>query len=127
MNGVRDVDAAGLSETLEARSHVYPVAIDLLALDHHVAEIDADAKLHAAFGRVVHIFRLERGLHFDGAIHRLDHAGKLGQHAVAGRINEAAVMLGNSGVEQVEMGREGAQGRLFVLAHEAAVAENVGG
>ena len=59
------------------------VTVDLIALDHHVAEVDADAKLHPALRRQLRILGLERGLNIDRTIHRLDHAGELGQNAIA--------------------------------------------
>jgi hypothetical protein len=45
-----DADAAGVGETLEAGGDVDAVAVDLLAIHHHVAEVDADAKFHPALG-----------------------------------------------------------------------------
>src|SRR5216684_3536969 len=64
MDGARDADAAGLRETLEARGDVDAVAVDLLAIDHHVPEVDADTKLHPALGWQRGILGLERGLDF---------------------------------------------------------------
>ena len=88
-----DADAAGVGETLQPRRDVDPVTVDLIALDHHVAEVDADAELHPALRRQLRILSLERGLNIHCAIHRLDHAGELGQNAIAGRVYETAVVL----------------------------------
>ena len=126
MDRVRDADAAGLGETLQSRRDVHPVAINLRALDHHVAEVDADTKLHAALGRNAFVFSLEPGLDIDGALHRIDHAGELGEHAVAGRVHEPPVMLLDERVDYLAVGRKGAESRLFIFPHEAAVAEDVG-
>src|SRR6266851_1517612 len=79
-----DTDAAGVGETLEAGGDVDAVAVDLLAIHHHVAEVDADAEFHSALGWDIRVFRLERGLDLDGAQDRIDDAGKLGEDAVAG-------------------------------------------
>ncbi len=50
MNLARDTDAAGFGETLEARRDVDTVGINLLALDHRVAEVGADTELYPALG-----------------------------------------------------------------------------
>jgi hypothetical protein len=39
----RDANAAGVGETLQPRRDIDTITIDLLALDHHVAEVNADA------------------------------------------------------------------------------------
>src|ERR1700719_4712310 len=43
----RDADAARLRDAFEARSDVDAVAKNVVALDKHVTEIDADAEQHA--------------------------------------------------------------------------------
>jgi hypothetical protein len=93
VSGVRDADAAGVGEALQSRRDVHPVTIDLLALDHDVAEVHANAKRHPSLGRKARVLGLKSSLNIDGAVHRLDHAGELGQHTVASRIDEASVML----------------------------------
>ena len=57
---------------------------------------------------------------------RVHDAGELGQHAVAGGVYEAPVMLLDETVDYLAMRGQGAERRLFVLPHEAAVAEHVG-
>ena len=42
-----DHDPAGLGELLEPGGDVHPVAVDVLALDDHVAEVDADPEADA--------------------------------------------------------------------------------
>ena len=41
----------------------------------------------------ISVFSLERGLDLDRALDCVHHAGKFGQNAVAGGVDEAAVML----------------------------------
>jgi len=69
-----------------------PSHVDLLALDHHIAEVDADVELHPALQRPLCILGPKFGLNRKGASNRLDHAGEFGQYAVTGRIDESAVM-----------------------------------
>jgi hypothetical protein len=65
-------------------------------------------------------------LDFHGALNRIDHTCELGQHAVAGRVNEFPVMLLDETVDYSAMHRQGLNGRLFVVPHEATVAMDVG-
>src|SRR6266851_2032323 len=75
-----DADATGVGETLEAGGDVDPVAVDLLAIHHHIAEVHADAKFHAAVGWDIRVLSLERGLNLDGALDRIHDAGEFGEH-----------------------------------------------
>src|SRR5713101_1746613 len=93
MHSTGDADPTGFRETLEAGGDVDAVAVDLLAIHHHVAEVDADAEFHAALGREIRVFGLQHGLDLDGALDGIDHAGEFGEYAVARRIDEAPVML----------------------------------
>src|SRR6266851_9522142 len=93
MDSTRNADAARFGETLEAGGGVDAIAVDLLAIHHHVAEVDADAEFHPALGREIRVFGLQHGLDLDGALDGIDHAGEFGEYAVAGGIDEAPVML----------------------------------
>src|SRR6266849_10835860 len=42
-DSARDADAAGVGEALETRGDVDAVAVNLFAIHHHVAKVDADA------------------------------------------------------------------------------------
>jgi hypothetical protein len=92
-DGTRDADTARVGEAFEARGDIDAVAVDLLAVDHHVAEVDADAEFHPALGWQRRVLGLERGLNLDGALDRIHDAGKLGEYAVTRRVDEASVML----------------------------------
>jgi hypothetical protein len=80
-----------------------PVAVNLFALEHHIAEVDANAKLHPTIRRQSGVFRLERGLDLDGALHRVDYAGKFSQRAITGGIHEPAAMLRDQRVDDFAM------------------------
>jgi hypothetical protein len=115
-----------LSELPPRCGNVDPVAVDLLAFDYHISYVDADAKLHAALSREVGVFGLEGLLDLERTQHGSDRAGELGQDAIAGRADNAAVIVGNEGVGHRAGGSEGADGPDLVLAHEAAVAGDIG-
>ena len=89
----RDANTAWVRETLKPRRDVDPITIDLIALDHYVAEVDADAELHPALWRQLCVLSFERGLNIRRAIHRLDDAGELSKNTISGRVYEAAVVL----------------------------------
>src|SRR5713226_5030447 len=120
VGGARDADATRVGQTLEARSDIYAVAVDLLAVDDHVARIDADAEFHPPLGGKTRVLSLERGLNVDRALDRIHDAGKLGQYAIAGGIDEASAMLLDQRIDEFAMRGEGegAVSRLFVLPHE---------
>jgi hypothetical protein len=40
-------------------------------------------------------------MHFDGAAHRVDYAAKLDENAVAGALNDAPMMDGDGGIDQI--------------------------
>src|SRR6266446_9003691 len=73
-----------IGQGFDPRRDVDAVAVEVVALDDHVAEIDADAQLDAAVRRDTRVPLGHRLLHRDRATHRIDDAGKLHQHAVAG-------------------------------------------
>src|SRR5260370_944434 len=100
------------------------VAVDLLAIHHHVAEIDSDAKLHLPLGWQIRVLGLDGRLNFDGALDRIDDAGELGKYAVARGIDEAPAMRLDQRIDQLAMRGQSAERRLFVLPHEAAIAED---
>ncbi len=61
-------------------------------------------------------------LNFDGTAYRIDGAGKLDQHAVAGGLDDAAAMLGDSGVNEGLSDRlEPSQRAFLVGPHETAI------
>ena len=62
-----DADAAGLRQRLHARGDVHAVAEHVAVPHHHVADIEADAQLHALVLRQGGIRLGERLLDCDGA------------------------------------------------------------
>ena len=108
-----------------ARGVIDPVTVNLLAVDHYVAEIYADTELHPALGGQFRILSLESTLDLDRTIHCLDYAGEFCQNAVAGGIYEPAVMLLDEAVDDLAMRCESLKSRLFILSHEAAVTVNI--
>ena len=73
------MNAARFRETLQPCRDVYPITVNLVTLEHHVAEVHTDAKLHTSVGRKARVLGFECNLDINGAVYRLDHAGELGQ------------------------------------------------
>jgi hypothetical protein len=62
---------------------------------------DADAILDAPFGRQSEVALDETVLHLDRAAHRIDDAPELDDCAVAGALDDSAVMGGDGGVDEI--------------------------
>src|SRR5258708_2212234 len=87
----RQKDAPGSGLRFEPGREVPAVAVDVVAVDDDVAEIDPDTKLDPLAARHIRVALSDAALHVDGAANRIDHAGKLDEHAVAGSPCHAAV------------------------------------
>ena len=85
-----------MGERLEACSYIDAVAKDVAVLHHHVADIDADAELHAPLGWQGVVGVSQRMLNFDGGVHGIEHAGEICQDTVASRPGDPAAMAGES-------------------------------
>src|SRR5271166_6530266 len=67
-------------------------------------------------------------LDLDGAAHRIDDAGELGQQAVTRGLDDASVVLGNLGIDEfAAMCLQPGKGALLVGTHEPAVAGDIDG
>src|SRR5207247_4798418 len=94
-------DGARLGWPFEACPDVDAVSKEIIAGEDHVAEIDPDPELDAAVGRIDGVALRHRLLHRDGAAHRVDDAAELDQHPVAGGLDDATLVLGDAGIDQL--------------------------
>jgi hypothetical protein len=92
-----------------------------------VADIDADAKPHAAWLVEFLVGRRDVALDVDGALHGGEDAGEFGENAVAGRAADPAAVLRDERVGDGAMGRQRRQRALLIDAHQPAVALDIGG
>jgi hypothetical protein len=122
----RDADAAGLGQRLQPRRDVHRVAEEVAVPCHHVAEVEADAELHAAVGRRVGIFRRHRLLDRERAGETVGDAGKLGEDGVARGVGDAAAVFGDQRIDERAAGAERAHRRILVGPHQPAVFGDVG-
>jgi hypothetical protein len=76
---------AGLCDAFDAHPNIYAVAHQVIALDHDVADMNADAQQQRALAVGV-LYRL-------GAAYGLNSAGELDQEAVAAALNSLPACL----------------------------------
>ena len=88
--------------------------------------MNADAKLDPLVWPDARV-ALDHGvLYFDRATHRVNDAAELDDAAVAGALDDAAVMHGDCGIDQVASQRaQSGQSSIFVDTSESAIADHV--
>ena len=80
-------------DSFEACGDVDAVAHEIaVGLLDDVAKVNADAKLDAPLGRQARVALDHAVLHLDRAAHGVDHAAELDHAAVAGALDDPAVM-----------------------------------
>jgi hypothetical protein len=122
----RHANPARLGHRLQAGGDIDAVAEDATVLDHHVADIDADAKDHAPLRGLVCVRGSNGLLDLRGAVDRIHHAGKFRQHAVArGSRDQSGVVLDQI-VDDEAMVRQPRKGGRLVAFHMPAVGHDVG-
>ena len=125
---LRKIDASRIGERLEPGGDVDPVAIEVVALDHHVAQIDPDAQDDVPILGNIGVGNVHRRLQIHRAGNRVDGAGKLDQHAIAHQLDDAAMVPGNGWLENSRApGLERSHSAGLVALHEAAVPHHIGG
>src|SRR5439155_7815863 len=94
--------AARLGELLQASGDIDAVAIDIAVYQCHIAQIDSDAEHDALTLRQPCIARGCRSLDFRSANNRVDHAVEGDDRAVTHELDDAAVVLGDRGIDQLD-------------------------
>ena len=123
----RTGDAAGARQALQSRRHVDAVAVEVVALDDDVAEIDADAELDMPVLGHSGVALQHAALDLDRAARRVEDTAEFDQEAVAHHLEDAAVVFGDGGIEELAaVLLQGTHRPLFISLHEAAVAHHIG-
>src|SRR6516164_5823465 len=84
-----DAYTTRLGQGLQPRGDIDSVAEDVVLLNDHVAEVDANAELDPVLWRRTLVAVGHCPLHLDGAMHRVNHARELRQEAVAGVLHDS--------------------------------------
>ena len=118
-------DAAGFGQALQAGGHIYAVSVELALFFNHIAQVDADTKKHSAvFGKLC-VSLCQLLLDIPGTAQRVYNTGKFSQHVVAGRVDHLPAVLSDQIGHNSPVVCQRADGLFFILAHQAAVADNV--
>ena len=72
-----------------------------VALLHHVADMDSDAKIDALVRRDPSVPLYHRPLDFNGAVHRVDDTAELDDAAVAGALDDAPMVDRDGRIDQI--------------------------
>jgi hypothetical protein len=127
VDGIRDEHAPRLGEGFQPGRDVDAITVDPALVVDHVAQVDPDAKPHAAtLGHPV-VARRHHGLDLDRALGGADDARELRHDAVAGGVDDPPAVLADQRQDHALMGLEVTHGGRLVLVHEPAVARDVGG
>ena len=119
-------NSARLGDAFQSGGDIHPIAEDVAVIDDDVAEIDPDAEVDAALGRLGALGH--RRLPLGRAAHRIDDAGELDQQPVAGGLDDAAVVRGDLGIDQLgAQSLEPRQRAFLVRPHQARIAGHIGG
>src|SRR6516164_1283016 len=123
-----DADTTWLGQGLQPRGDIDPVAEDVVSLNEHVAEVDADAELDQVPWRRTLVAVGHCPLHLDGTTHRVNHARELRQEAVAGVLYDQAPVLPDLRIDQLpEMGLEPFVGPLLIRPHQPRIPGDISG
>jgi len=114
-----------LGDTLKPSRDVDAITENVIALDQDVSEIDPDPKQHTPVLRDALVAFGHHRLHSHCTFDRIDHRGKLKQHAVIRCLHEATAMFCHEGVGNLAVFAEGAGGAYLVEPHEPRVARHV--
>jgi hypothetical protein len=105
-------------------SGIHQVAVALL---DDIAEMDADAEFDALVGHDLGVALNHRPLDFNSKIHCVDDAAELDNRAVAGALDDPAVMHRDGRINEVAAkGPQPRQNAILVRPGESAIANNVG-
>src|SRR5262249_11985023 len=101
MDALRHANGAWFGQCLEARRDINAIAKDITVLNDDVALVEADAKLNTPILSFAQIALGNRALNLEGATQRRHRARELDQNAVTHELDDAALVLGDLGVDQL--------------------------
>jgi hypothetical protein len=90
----------GSANPYQTCRHVHAVAEDVATIDDDVADIDPNAKLDPLLLRHVGVALHHATLNIKSTAHGVDHAAELGQHSIAGVLDNTAAVFGNLGIDE---------------------------
>jgi hypothetical protein len=100
LNTSRNADAARLRYPFQTCRYVHSITENVATIYDDIANIDANAELDFPLLRQAGIAFSHPALHVDGAAHGVDHATELGQHSVAGVLDNVSTVLADLGIDE---------------------------
>jgi hypothetical protein len=125
VNVIGHANAAGLRDAFQPRCDIHAVPQDVVAIDQHITQVDADAKQHASLFRHIAIALSHEILDYDGAINGGDDRRELQEHTVSGRLDDSAAVARHDGIDHGAMLVQRPRCTGFIKTHEPAVAGDV--
>ena len=118
---------AWLRDALQSSGDVDPIPHQIaVPLLDHVPDMNSDSELDALIVGKARVASDHAILHLDGAMHRVDDASELDDAAVAGALDDAAVMGGDRRINEIAAERPKARERaLLVCPGEPAVTDQI--
>ena len=125
---LRKTNCARLRNALKPRGDIYAIAHKVaVALLDDIADVNANAKLDPAVLRHAGIALNEAVLNLDCAANRVHDTAKLDNASIAGAFDDAAVVGGDGGVDEVAAQASKARERaILVRSREPAIADDIG-
>jgi hypothetical protein len=122
----RDAKPAGFCKRFEPSRDVHAIAVDVVAVDDDVADVDANPEDDPPVLRDTGIPSHHAVLNCHSAGDRIHHTWKLDEDAVSGGLHHSAVMPRNGGIGEFSAdGLQIAQRADLIDTHKAAVANDV--
>jgi hypothetical protein len=127
VHGAGDANAAGSGERLQPRRDVDSGAVNVVALEDDLAEVDADAKLEAPVARHAAVACRHRVLDLDAASNRISDARELRQPSVTRGLDDPSAKPLRLRVDDLAAhGLQPLQRAGFIAFHQPRVADQVG-
>src|SRR5262249_9035442 len=118
-----DADPAWLCQSLQTRSDIDAVAVNILVVDDDVTDVETDAKLDTPFRRDLGVALGDLPLDVDRAAYRIDDAGKLDEDAVACGLHDAPGVLRDFWIDdRAPVVLECGQRAFLIHAHQPRIA-----
>src|SRR5215470_17459775 len=99
IHGIRDEYPADIGQGFDPRRDVDAVAVNIVARDDDIGEVDPDPKIEPLADRDTRVALRHAALHLDCATHCIDDTRKFRQYAVTASLDDSAVVLGNFGID----------------------------
>ena len=111
---------------MESRGYIHAIPKKIVALNHDIAEIYADAKLHPAIIGLINIPIFQLPLNVGRTIYCLDWACELGDYAVTSAAENTTMVAFNKLVDNLAACSQGVDRCFLVGLHEPAIADHIG-